>query len=64
MYSVLTKSCANRMREGWEWDPTTGEREPLRDEMRKAVDDGRVAYDGSGDLVILDEKREEENDDS
>ncbi|EGZ77640.1 DNA glycosylase [Neurospora tetrasperma FGSC 2509] len=33
------------MREGWEWDPITGEREPLREEMRKAVDEGRVVYD-------------------
>ncbi|KAK4101744.1 DNA glycosylase [Parathielavia hyrcaniae] len=42
------------MREGWEWDPLTGEREPLRDELRRAVDDGRVGYDGSGNLVMLD----------
>ncbi|KAK4232212.1 hypothetical protein QBC38DRAFT_505951 [Podospora fimiseda] len=42
------------MREGWEWDPATGEKEPLRDEMRKAVNVGRVGYDESGGLVILD----------
>ncbi|KAK3310354.1 uncharacterized protein B0T15DRAFT_489039 [Chaetomium strumarium] len=41
------------MREGWEWDPLTGEREPLREEMRRAVDEGRVGYDNSGNLVIL-----------
>ncbi|KAK4242323.1 cytochrome C1 family-domain-containing protein [Achaetomium macrosporum] len=41
------------MREGWEWDPLTGEREPLREDMRRAVDEGRVGYDNSGNLVIL-----------
>ena len=48
------------MREGWEWDPVTGEREPLREEMRRAVNEGRVKYDGCGGLVILDQKREHE----
>jgi hypothetical protein len=46
------------MREGWEWDPRTGEREPLRDEMRMAVEMGRVGYDDLGNLVILDEETE------
>ncbi|KAK3952268.1 methylated-DNA-binding protein 3 [Pseudoneurospora amorphoporcata] len=41
------------MREGWEWDPVTGEREPLREEMRRAVDEGRVGYDECGGLVIF-----------
>lgn len=41
------------MREGWEWDPLTGEREPLREELRKAVDQGHVGYDDYGGLVIL-----------
>lgn len=41
------------MREGWEWDPITGEREPLREEMRKAVDEGRVVYDECGSWVIF-----------
>lgn len=43
------------MREGWEWDHMTGEREPLREEMRRAVDEGRVGYDDHGSLVILDQ---------
>jgi hypothetical protein len=43
------------MREGWEWDPLTGEREPLREEMRRAVNEGRVGYDDCGNLVILDQ---------
>ena len=42
------------MREGWEWDPVTGEKGPLREEMRRAVDEGRVVYDDEGGLVILD----------
>ncbi|KAL2158567.1 hypothetical protein VTH06DRAFT_4334 [Thermothelomyces fergusii] len=41
------------MREGWEWDPLTGEREPLREDLRLAVNDGRVGYDDGGNLVIL-----------
>jgi hypothetical protein len=41
------------MKEGWEWDPKTGEKTPLRDEMRRAVDEGRVAYDNQGQLQIL-----------
>ncbi|KXX79759.1 Methyl-CpG-binding domain protein 4 [Madurella mycetomatis] len=43
------------MREGWEWNPLTGEREPLREEMRMAVEMGRVGYNDHGDLVILDQ---------
>ncbi|KAI5466065.1 DNA glycosylase [Mariannaea sp. PMI_226] len=42
------------MREGWEWDPDTGERTVLREEMRRAVNEGRVEYDFSGGLRILD----------
>lgn len=40
------------MREGWEWDPATGERSVLREEMRRAVNDGRVEYDERGGLRI------------
>lgn len=42
------------MREGWWWDAETGEREILREEMRRAVEEGRVGYDDQGRLVILD----------
>lgn len=41
------------MREGWEWDPVTGERTVLREEMLRAVDEGRVEYDDTGGLRIL-----------
>jgi hypothetical protein len=41
------------MREGWEWDPVTGERSVLREEMRRAVNEGRVEYDDCGGLRIL-----------
>ena len=40
------------MREGWEWDPVTGEREVLREGLRIAVDEGRVGYDDMGELKI------------
>ncbi|EHK48108.1 hypothetical protein TRIATDRAFT_215636 [Trichoderma atroviride IMI 206040] len=41
------------MREGWEWDPATGERTVLREEMQRAVNEGRVEYDDIGALRIL-----------
>ncbi|KAB5580541.1 hypothetical protein GE09DRAFT_1082613 [Coniochaeta sp. 2T2.1] len=43
------------MREGFEWDPVTGRRGPLREEMRLAVEEGRVKYDEKGELVIVEE---------
>jgi hypothetical protein len=42
------------MKEGWEWDPETGEKTPLKEEMICAVDEGRVGYDDQGGLVIHD----------
>lgn len=42
------------MREGFEWNPVSGQKSPLREEMRLAVEHGRVKYDERGDLVILD----------
>ncbi|KAF3806624.1 hypothetical protein GCG54_00004256 [Colletotrichum gloeosporioides] len=47
------------MREGWEWDPVTGEKTVLREEMRKAVNEKRVEYDEVGGLKIVDEPRSE-----
>ncbi|KAL6867807.1 hypothetical protein J3F83DRAFT_70246 [Trichoderma novae-zelandiae] len=41
------------MREGWEWDPATGERTVLREEMQTAVNEGRVEYDDTGALRIV-----------
>jgi hypothetical protein len=45
------------MREGWEWDPRTGERALLREELRCAVNEKRVEYDDAGELRILSEPR-------
>ncbi|UNI14899.1 hypothetical protein JDV02_001479 [Purpureocillium takamizusanense] len=45
------------MREGWEWDPVTGDRTVLSEEVRVAVDQGRVEYDETGGLRILEEPR-------
>ncbi|KAL2212735.1 hypothetical protein CC79DRAFT_1318655 [Sarocladium strictum] len=45
------------MREGWEWDPRTGERTLLREELRCAVNEKRVEYDDVGELRILSEPR-------
>ncbi|TGJ84131.1 hypothetical protein E0Z10_g4637 [Xylaria hypoxylon] len=42
------------MREGWQWDPRTGEKVVLSPDLRRAVQDGRVGYDDAGDLRILD----------
>ncbi|KAI1456933.1 DNA glycosylase [Annulohypoxylon moriforme] len=44
------------MQEGWAWDPRTGDREVLSEDLRKAVDEGRVAYDDAGELKILDKE--------
>ncbi|CAK7202187.1 hypothetical protein SEUCBS139899_004908 [Sporothrix eucalyptigena] len=41
------------MREGWDWDPLTGERTVLSEDLRNAVDEGRVGYDVHGQLQIL-----------
>jgi hypothetical protein len=43
------------MKEGWEWDPKTGEKFPLRPEMWKAVNEKGVSWDHEGNLVICDE---------
>ena len=39
---------------GWDWDPCTGDREPLNEQLRNAVNEGRVRYDDGGELVIMD----------
>ncbi|KAL1907119.1 hypothetical protein Sste5344_007068 [Sporothrix stenoceras] len=41
------------MREGWDWDPRTGERTVLSQELREAVNEGRVGYDNKGRLQII-----------
>ncbi|KAI2635184.1 DNA glycosylase [Xylaria nigripes] len=43
------------MREGWRWDPETGEKVVLEDRLGRAVQEGRVGYDEKGDLKILEE---------
>ncbi|KAI1744278.1 DNA glycosylase [Xylaria scruposa] len=43
------------MREGWSWDPVTGEKTVLSDELRRAVQEGRVGYDDKGNLRIVDD---------
>ncbi|KAF4971657.1 hypothetical protein FSARC_1574 [Fusarium sarcochroum] len=45
------------MKEGWEWDPVSGERTVLREEMWRAVNEGGVEYDDEGGLRMLDELR-------
>ncbi|KAI1872425.1 hypothetical protein JX265_005305 [Neoarthrinium moseri] len=45
------------MREGWDWDPHTGDRAPLARELRDAVEEGRVAWDNTGALQIVDSER-------
>ncbi|KAI0543126.1 DNA glycosylase [Xylaria digitata] len=47
------------MREGWLWDPRTGDKVVLPDDLRRAVRDGRVGYDDAGDLRILEATVEE-----
>lgn len=40
------------MKEGWQWDAVSGERQVLSEEMRAAVEEGRVAYNDDGELEI------------
>lgn len=47
------------MKEGWEWDPVTGDKKALRPEMAAAVNERRVEYDDTGGLRILNEPRAE-----
>ncbi|KAI0398444.1 DNA glycosylase [Xylariaceae sp. FL0594] len=48
------------MQEGWLWDPLTGDTSLLPEALRRAVQDGRVGYDDSGNLRILDEEGNDE----
>ncbi|KAI1817885.1 DNA glycosylase [Poronia punctata] len=41
------------MQEGWSWDPLTGDKVLLPDDLRRAVMDERVGYDDGGDLKIV-----------
>lgn len=41
------------MQEGWAWDPGTGDKEVLSEQLRSAVNEGRVAWDNTGNLEIL-----------
>ncbi|KAI0844003.1 DNA glycosylase [Daldinia vernicosa] len=41
------------MQEGYAWDPKTGEKDILPEDLRRAVNEGRVAYDDAGELKIL-----------
>lgn len=45
------------MRDGWDWDPMTGEREPLSEALRRAVDEGCVQWDNTGALQIIEAKK-------
>ena len=43
-------------REGWEWDPVTGARTVLSDKLRTAFEEGNVAYDDQGGLIIVNDE--------
>ncbi|RYO76865.1 hypothetical protein DL766_008838 [Monosporascus sp. MC13-8B] len=40
------------MQEGWDWDPETGERGVLSEDVLRAVQEGRVEWDFTGELRI------------
>lgn len=46
------------MKEGWWWDPQTGEKQVLSEEMRVAVNERRVDYDNEGSLYIAEPRRD------
>ncbi|RDW77134.1 hypothetical protein BP6252_05187 [Coleophoma cylindrospora] len=43
------------LKEGFEWDPFTGEKEIASEELQKAAMAGRIAWDDMGGMRILDE---------
>lgn len=45
------------MREGFEWDPVTGDKVPVHPEMVRAVNEGRVEWDDTGSLRIVEQAR-------
>jgi len=44
------------LKEGFEWDPETGEKEVASVEMLRAVGEGRIAWDEKGGLVVCEEE--------
>ncbi|KAK7951476.1 methyl-CpG-binding domain-containing protein 4 [Apiospora aurea] len=47
------------MLEGWAWEPATGDKEVLSEQLRSAVNEGRVAWDNTGNLTIMEKHAEE-----
>ncbi len=43
------------LKEGFEWDPFSGEKEVARPELMRAAIEGRIAWDHQGGMQILDE---------
>jgi methyl-CpG-binding domain protein 4 len=43
------------LKEGFEWDPFTGDKEAARPELMRAAMEGRIAWDDQGGMRILDE---------
>lgn len=43
------------LKEGFEWDPFTGDKEVARPELMRAAMEGRIAWDNQGGMRILDE---------
>ncbi|TEY40435.1 hypothetical protein BOTCAL_0431g00030 [Botryotinia calthae] len=48
------------LKEGFEWDPVTGEKEVAGREVMRAALEGRIAWDEGGGMRILDREEEEE----
>lgn len=51
------------LKEGFEWDPFTGEKEVAGEGLMRAAIDGRIAWDDAGGMRVLDEMVEEVVDD-
>ncbi len=43
------------LKEGFDWDPFTGEKEVASERLLRAAMDGRIAWDDGGGMRILDE---------
>ncbi|KAN0122722.1 hypothetical protein V8E51_001048 [Hyaloscypha variabilis] len=52
------------LKEGFEWDPFTGDKEAARPQLMRAAMEGRIAWDDQGGMRILDEPMSANSEDS
>jgi hypothetical protein len=53
-------SAMDVLKEGFEWDPITGEKEVASRELMEAAIAGRIVWDDRGEMMILDDEEDVE----